>query len=83
VLVDLGRAVHVLFYVRTDSGEPHAQIGRPKVAKTLPKAVPTGPLAPPLSALETDTQPRRRRDYFERDGAIILTALLPGCAPMS
>ena len=24
VLVDLGRAVHVPFYVRTDSGEPHA-----------------------------------------------------------
>jgi hypothetical protein len=59
------------------------QIGRPKVAKTLPKAVPTGPVAPPLSALETDTQPRRRRDWFERDRAIILTALLPGCAPMS
>jgi hypothetical protein len=56
VLVDVGRAVHVPFNGRTDSGNPMSQIGRPKVAKTLPKALPAGPVAAPLSAMETDTQ---------------------------
>ena len=80
VLVDLGRAVHVPFYVRTDSGEPHAPDRTPESRQDVAEG---GADRARLSALETDTQPRRRRNWFERDRAIILTALLPGCAPMS
>jgi len=50
------------------------QIGRPKVAKTLP----AGSVAALLGALATDTEPRRRSDWVDRDRAIILTALLAG-----
>ena len=60
------------------SANPMPQIGRPKVAKTLPKALPAGSVAALLGALQTDTEQRRRRDWVERDRAIILTALLAG-----
>ena len=86
VLVDLGRAAHVPFYVRTDSGNPMPQIGRPKVAKTLPKALPPAPGGRrPTVERHGDRHPAAlgAADEFERDRAIILTALLPGCAPMS
>jgi integrase/recombinase XerC len=52
-------------------------VGRPKIAKTLPKALPTDSVAALLAALNEDAQ-RRRSDWIERDRALILTALLAG-----
>ena len=53
-------------------------VGRPKLAKALPKALPTDSVAALLVTLNTDPQPRRRSDWVERDRALILTALLAG-----
>ena len=53
-------------------------VGRPKLAKTLPKALPTDSVAALLEALNADQMPRRRTDWIERDRALILTALLAG-----
>jgi len=52
-------------------------VGRPKIAKTLPKALPTDSVATLLTALAEDPQ-RRRSDWMERDRALVLTALLAG-----
>jgi site-specific recombinase XerC len=57
---------------------PMPLVGRPKAPKTLPKALPTGSVAALLGTLNTDSQPRRRSDWIERDRALILTALLAG-----
>jgi integrase/recombinase XerC len=57
---------------------PMPLVGRPKLAKTLPKALPTNSVAALLATLNTDPQPRRRSDWVERDRALILTALLAG-----
>ena len=53
-------------------------VGRPKLAKTLPKAIPADSVAALLGALNADQVPRRRNDWIERDRALILTALLAG-----
>jgi len=53
-------------------------VGRPKSAKTLPKALPTDSVAALLATLNEDPQRRRRTDWIERDRALILTALLAG-----
>jgi hypothetical protein len=37
-------------------------VGRPKLAKTLPTALPAGSVAALLAKLNTDPQPRRRSD---------------------
>jgi site-specific recombinase XerD len=58
---------------------PMPQIGRPKVAKTLPKSLPEGSVPALLRALQDETAAgTRRTDWVERDRAIILTALLTG-----
>ena len=57
---------------------PMPMVGRPKLAKTLPKALPADSVAALVGALEADPQPRRRSDWMERDRALILTALLAG-----
>ena len=53
-------------------------VGRPKPATTLPKALPTDSVIALLAALASDPEPRRRRDWIERDRALILTGLLAG-----
>jgi integrase len=53
-------------------------IGRPKLAKTLPKALPTDSVAALLATLNEDPPRPRRSDWVERDRALILTALLAG-----
>jgi integrase/recombinase XerC len=53
-------------------------VGRPKLAKTLPKALPTDSVAALLATLNEDPQRPRRSDWVERDRALILTALLAG-----
>jgi integrase/recombinase XerC len=57
---------------------PMPLVGRPKPAKTLPKALPTESVAALLAALNADSQPWRRSDWAEHDQALILTALLVG-----
>jgi integrase/recombinase XerC len=56
---------------------PMPLVGRPKLAKTLPKALPTNAVAALLGTLNADPE-RRRSDWVERDRALILTALLAG-----
>ena len=60
------------------AANPMPLVGRPKLAKTLPKALPTDSVAALLATLNTDPQPRRRSDWVERDRALNLTALLAG-----
>jgi site-specific recombinase XerD len=60
------------------AANPMQLVGRPKLAKTLPKALPAGSVAALLAKLNTDPQPRRRSDGVQRDRAFILTALLAG-----
>ena len=57
---------------------PMPMVGRPKLAKTLPKALPADAVAALLGALGADQVPRRRSDWMQRDRALILTALLAG-----
>jgi site-specific recombinase XerD len=53
-------------------------VGRPKLAKTLPKALPADSVAALLAALSSESEPRRRSEWIERDRALILTGLLAG-----
>jgi integrase len=53
-------------------------VGRPKLAKTLPKALPPDSVAALVATLNADPEPRRSSDWAERDRALILTALLAG-----
>jgi integrase/recombinase XerC len=67
-----------LYTAELIAANPMPLVGRPKLAKTLPKALPTDSVAALLAALGADPQPRRRTDWIERDRALILTALLAG-----
>jgi site-specific recombinase XerD len=60
------------------TANPMPLVGRPKLAKTLPKALPTDAVDALLATLNTDPERRRRTDWIDRDRAIILTALLAG-----
>jgi integrase/recombinase XerC len=44
------------------AANPMPLVGRPKLAKTLPKALPTGSVAALLATLNADPQPQRRSD---------------------
>ena len=57
---------------------PMPLVGRPKLAKTLPKALSTDSVTALLATLHSDSVPRRRHDWIERDRALILTGLLAG-----
>src|SRR5258707_12442495 len=65
-----------LYTAELIAANPMPLVGRPKLAKTLPKALPTNSVAALLATLNTDPQPRRRSDWVERDRALILVALL-------
>jgi integrase/recombinase XerC len=67
-----------LYTAELITANPMPMVGRPKLAKTLPKALPTDAVAALLTALDADPQPRRRSDWVERDRALILTGLLAG-----
>ena len=60
------------------AANPMPLVGRPKIAKTLPKALPADSVSALSTALNADPQPRRRSDWTERDRALILTGLLAG-----
>ena len=53
-------------------------IGRPKVAKTLPKGLGAETIAELLRVIDEDRGSGRRSDWAERDRAIVLTAVLAG-----
>ena len=67
-----------LYTAERIGSNPMPMVGRPKLAKTLPKALPADAVAALLTDLDADPQPRRRTDWMERDRALILTALLGG-----
>jgi site-specific recombinase XerD len=54
-----------------------AQVGRPRVPKSLPKALPTNAITSLLATLSAEPE-NRRSDWTERDRALLLTALLAG-----
>ena len=64
-----------LYTAELIASNPMPLVGRPKLAKTLPKALPTDSVAALLAALYSDPEPRRRSDWIERDCVLILTAL--------
>jgi len=57
---------------------PMPLIGRPKIAKTLPKAIDGDTVAQLLAVIAADADSRRRSDWAERDRALLLSALLAG-----
>lgn len=67
-----------LFTNEEIGSNPMPLIGRPKIAKTLPKAIDADAVAQLLATIAADAESRRRSDWAERDRAIVLTALLAG-----
>lgn len=59
------------------AANPMPMVGRPKIAKTLPKSLPPNTLKTLLSKLNDDRQ-HRASDWVARDRAMILTSLLAG-----
>jgi integrase/recombinase XerC len=57
---------------------PMQLVGRPKLAKALPKALPRTAVEALLETVAQDQGSKRQTDWVERDLAIILTALLAG-----
>jgi hypothetical protein len=56
---------------------PMPQVGRPKIAKTLPKGLPPTSVQALLAAVDSESE-RRASDWMERGRALILTSLLAG-----
>jgi integrase len=59
------------------SANPMPLVGRPKIAKTLPKGLPADSAQKLLAAINSESE-RRPSDWPERDRALILTSLLAG-----
>jgi site-specific recombinase XerD len=57
---------------------PMPLIGRPKVAKSLPKGLGAETVTELLTAIDADSGSHRRSDWPERDAALVLTAVLAG-----
>lgn len=60
------------------TGNPMSFVGRPKVAKTLPKGLDADTISELLTVIDEDRGSVRRSDWAERDRAIVLTAVLAG-----
>jgi integrase/recombinase XerC len=60
------------------ASNPMQLVGRPKLAKALPKALPRNAVEALLEVVAQDRDSKRQTDWAERDLAIILTALLAG-----
>jgi integrase/recombinase XerC len=60
------------------AANPMQMVGRPKLAKALPKALPRTAVEALLETVAQDRDSKRQTDWAERDLAIILTALLAG-----
>lgn len=60
------------------TANPMALVGRPRLARSLPKALPRGAVGALLNSVADNNDSARKTDWAERDLAIILTALLAG-----
>jgi integrase/recombinase XerC len=60
------------------AANPMQLVGRPRLAKALPKALPRTAVEALLETVPQDRDSKRQTDWAERDLAIILTALLAG-----
>jgi integrase/recombinase XerC len=60
------------------AANPMQLVGRPKLAKPLPKALPRTAVEALLETVAQDQDSKRQTDWAERDLAFILTALLAG-----
>ncbi len=60
------------------SANPMPLVGRPKLSKSLPKALPHSAVEVLLETVAQDRESTRKTDWAERDLAIILTGLLAG-----
>jgi len=60
------------------AANPMQLVGRPKLAKALPKALPGTAVEALLETVAQDRDSKRQTDWAERDLAIILTSLLAG-----
>ncbi|WP_237167083.1 tyrosine-type recombinase/integrase, partial [Mycolicibacterium fortuitum] len=67
-----------LFTSELLAANPMALVGRPKLARPLPKALPRAAVGALLQTVAEDVDLVRKTDWAERDLAIILTALLAG-----
>jgi integrase len=59
------------------SANPMPLVGHPKLAKTLPKALPLSSVEALLAAIASESE-QRASDWTRRDRALILTSLLAG-----
>jgi integrase/recombinase XerC len=62
-----------LYSAELISANPMSLVGRPKAAKTLPRALPQAAVGALIEALGHDRDSRRRADWYQRDLALILT----------
>jgi site-specific recombinase XerD len=60
------------------AANPMQLVGRPKLARSLPKALPRTAVEALLETVAHDHGPKRQTDWAERDLALILAALLAG-----
>ena len=60
------------------AANPMQLVGRPKLAKPLPKALPRTAVEALLETVTDDQDSKRRTEWAERDLALILTGLLAG-----
>lgn len=67
-----------LFTAELLEANPMQFVGRPKVAKNLPKSLPAPAAKALVDAVADHSDANRRSEWPERDRAIILTALLAG-----
>lgn len=67
-----------LFSAELLTANPMQLVGRPKLAKTLPKSLPRPAVEALLNAIGAPAEVKRRSEWPERDHAIILTGLLAG-----
>ena len=76
MLVDWNTLCDFLYTGDVIAANPMPLIGRPKVAKTLPKGLGAESISELLTVIDEDRGSERRSDWAERDRAIVLTAVL-------
>jgi integrase/recombinase XerC len=77
-VVDLECVRTFLYTSEQVAANPMQLVGRPKLAKLLPKALPRSAVEALLQTVAQDWDLKHQNDWAERDLAIILTALLAG-----
>jgi site-specific recombinase XerD len=67
-----------LYMCELIAANPMPSVGRPAPSRTLPKALPASSVGALLAALEQDRGSKKTTCWYERDRALVLTALLAG-----